>query len=196
MLGLYIFDLASTSTTTTLRPCLIFTSSIHCILVCLLTAVECYRLFPASWMMTPWWPDNRPNGAGWHALWHGTTRPVTIFITRDSEVIMFSPCACLFVCGGLCVYVCHDVCPDDLPMKDWYYINNILQVHSWWSLVVQVMFHALVTSSMMSACHNRSYFEIALSPSIFQLERRSKAQNTGNAHGYLSGILNFMYYFR
>ena len=30
-----------------------------------------------------------------------------------------------------------------------------------------------------------SYFEIATSASIFQLERRSKAQNIGNAHCYL-----------
>ena len=31
---------------------------------------------------------------------------------------------------------------------------------------------------------NRSNFEIDISPPIFQLERRSKAQNVGNAHGY------------
>ena len=68
----------------------------------------------------------------------------SIFITRVSEVIMFSPC--VFVC--LCLY--HDVCPDDLTMKDWCHTNNILQVHCWGSLVVQVMFHALMTSSMTS----------------------------------------------
>ena len=45
-------------------------------------------------------------------------------ITRNSEVIMFSPCvfACLCVC--VVVYVCHDVCPDDLTMKDWCHTNN------------------------------------------------------------------------
>ena len=37
---------------------------------------------------------------------------VIMCITRDSEVIMFSPC--VFVCVWLSVYVCHDVCPDDL----------------------------------------------------------------------------------
>ena len=41
-----------------------------------------------------------------------------------------------------------------------------------------------------------SNFEIGTSPSIFQLERRSKAQNVRNAHGYLSGISNFRYSFR
>ena len=42
---------------------------------------------------------------------------------------------------------------------------------------------------------NRPSFEIAISPSIFELERRSKAQNVGNAYGYLSGIFNFRYQF-
>ena len=43
---------------------------------------------------------------------------------------------------------------------------------------------------------NRSNIEIDISPSIFELQRRSKAQNVGNAHGYLSGIFNFRYNFR
>ena len=51
------------------------------------------------------------------------------------------------------VYVCHDVCPDDLTMKDWCHTNNILQVHCWGCLVVQVMFHALMTSLMTSQDH-------------------------------------------
>ena len=43
---------------------------------------------------------------------------------------------------------------------------------------------------------NRSNFEIDISPSIFELLRRSKAQNVGNARGYLSGIFSFRYHFR
>ena len=43
---------------------------------------------------------------------------------------------------------------------------------------------------------SRSNFESDISPSIFKLERRSKAQNVGNAHGYLSGLFNFRYNFR
>ena len=80
---------------------------------------------------------------------------VIMFITRDSEVIMFSPCVfvCLCVCVCVVVYVCHDVCPDDLTMKDWCHTNNILQVHCWGCLVVQVMFHALMTSLMTSQDH-------------------------------------------
>ena len=114
-------------------------------------------------------------------------------ITRVREVIMFSPCVFVFC---LCLY--HDVCPDDLTMKDWCHTNNILQVYCWGCLVVQVMSHALMTSLMTSPgrSQSRSNFEIDISPSIFELGRRSKAQNVGNAHGYLSGISKFRYNFR
>ena len=43
---------------------------------------------------------------------------------------------------------------------------------------------------------NRSNFEIDISPSIFELQRRSKTQNIGNAHGYLSGIFSLRYNFQ
>ena len=43
---------------------------------------------------------------------------------------------------------------------------------------------------------SRSNFEIDISPSIFELECRSKAQDVENAHGYLSGIFNFRYNIR
>ena len=112
-----------------------------------------------------------------------------VFITRDSEVIMLSPC--VFVCLFVCLCLCHDVCPDDLTMKDCCHTNNILQIHC---LVVQVMLHALVTSSDVT--RSQSNFEIDISLSIFELVRRSKAQNIGNANGYLSGVFNFQYHFR
>ena len=38
---------------------------------------------------------------------------------------------------------------------------------------------------------SRSNFEIDKSPSMFELERRSNAQNVGNAYGNPSGIFNF-----
>ena len=82
-----------------------------------------------------------------------------MFITRDNEVIMFHPVCLLLVCVCVCVvvclsvYVCHDVCPDDLTMKNWCHTNNILQVHCWGYLVVQVMFHTLMTSLMTSQDH-------------------------------------------
>ena len=51
------------------------------------------------------------------------------------------------------VYICHDVCPDDLTLKDWCHTNNILQVYCWGCLVVLVMFHVLMTSLMTSPGH-------------------------------------------
>ena len=42
---------------------------------------------------------------------------------------------------------------------------------------------------------SRSNFEIAITSSIFKLERRSKAQNVGESHGYLDSILNFLWHF-
>ena len=50
-----------------------------------------------------------------------------------------------------------------------------------------------MTSLMTSP--GQSKFELAISPSIFQLERWSKAQNIGNAPGYFAGIINFRHYF-
>ena len=43
---------------------------------------------------------------------------------------------------------------------------------------------------------SRSNFEIDISRSMIELERRLKAQNAGNAPGYNSGIFNFRYDFR
>ena len=43
---------------------------------------------------------------------------------------------------------------------------------------------------------SRSNFESDISPSIFELQLRSKAQNGGNAHGYISSLFNFRYNFR
>ena len=66
---------------------------------------------------------------------------------------MFSPCVFVCLCVCVVVYVCHDVCPDDLIMKDWCHTNNIFQEHCCGCLVVQVMFRALMTSLMTSQDH-------------------------------------------
>ena len=43
---------------------------------------------------------------------------------------------------------------------------------------------------------NKSHFEIAITRSIFELERRSKAQNVGHAIGSPDKMLNFRWHFR
>ena len=65
---------------------------------------------------------------------------------------MFSPC--VFVTLFVCLFVSLSRClSGNLTMKDWCQTNNILQVHCWGCLVVQIMFHALMTSSMTSPSH-------------------------------------------
>ena len=59
------------------------------------------------------------------------------------------------------------------------------------------MYHEIITTIISINIHdliddvtrsqNKSKFEIDIYPPIFELQRRSKAQNVGNAHGYLSG---------
>ena len=123
--------------------------------------------------------------------------PVTrkMFITRGNEMIMFSPC--VFVCVWLSVYVCHDVCRDDLTMKDWCHTNNILQVHCWGgSSCTSYASRTHDVIDDITRSQSRSNFGIDISPSMFELQRRSNAQNVGNAHGYISGIFNFRYNFR
>ena len=65
------------------------------------------------------------------------------------------PFICLFVCVCLCGCLCLSRCLSGrfnyeglVPRK-----QNILQVHCWGCLVVQVMFHALMTSLMTSQDH-------------------------------------------
>ena len=62
------------------------------------------------------------------------------------------------------------------------------------------MYHEIITTIILENIHdlidditrsqNWSNFEIDTSPSLFELQRRAKAQNVGNAHGYLSGIFS------
>ena len=133
------------------------------------------------------------------SLWAGYP-PVVIIITRDSEVILFSPCVfvCLFVCLFVCVCLCLSRCLSGrfnyeglVPHKQ-YFAGTLLGMSSCASYVSRT--HDVIDE--VTSSQSRSNFEIDISPSIFELEHRSKAQNVGNAHGYLSGIFNFRYNFR
>ena len=63
---------------------------------------------------------------------------------------------------------------------------------------MQVKFHVLMISLMTSQDHKVGQILklLYISLPIFELQRRSKAQNDGNVHGYPSGIFNFRYNFR
>ena len=128
-------------------------------------------------------------------------RPVTrsfeiLYITRDSEVIMFSPC--VFVCLCVVVCLCLSRCLPGrfnyeglVPHKQ-YFAGTLLGMSSCASYVSRT--HDVIDD--LTRSQSRSNVEIDISPSIFELQRRSKAQNVENAHGYLSGKFNFRYDFR
>ena len=61
------------------------------------------------------------------------------------------------------------------------------------TIFLYIHIHDVIDDATRS--QSRSNFEIDISPSIFELERRSKVPNVGNANGYLSGIFNFRYNF-
>ena len=123
-----------------------------------------------------------------------------VFITRDSEVIMFSPCVfvCLFVCLFVCVCLCLSRCLsgrfsyEGLLQHKQYFAGTLLEMSSCASYVSRT--HDVIDDVTM--WQSRSNFEIDIAPSIFEQERRSKNQNVGNANGYLSGMFNFRYNFR
>ena len=123
-----------------------------------------------------------------------------LIITRDSEVIMFSPCVFVCVCESVCLSLC--LCLSRclsgrfnyeglVPHKQ-YFAGTLLGMSSCVSYVSLI--HDVIDDVTRS--QSRSNFEIDTSRSIFELERRPKAQNVGNANGYLSGIFNFRYNFR
>ena len=111
-----------------------------------------------------------------------------LIITRVSEVIIFSPC--VFVCLSRCLSERFNY--EGLVPHKQYFAGTLLGMSNCASYVSRT--HDVIDDVTRS--QSRSNFEIDISPSIFELERRSKAQNVGNAHGYLSGIFNFRYNFR
>ena len=117
-------------------------------------------------------------------------------ITRVSEVIMFSPC--VFVCLFVTLFVSLSRCLSGrfnyeglVPHKQ-YFAGTLLGMSSCASYVSRT--HDVIDDVTRS--QSRSNFESDISPSKFELERRSKAQNVGNAHSYLSGLFHFRYNFR
>ena len=105
---------------------------------------------------------------------------------------MFSPC--VFVCVCLCLSrsLSGRFNYEGLVPHKQYYAGTLLGMSSCASYVSRT--HDVIDHVTRS--QSRSNFEINISPSIFELERRSKAQNVRNAHDYLSDIVNFRYNFR
>ena len=71
-----------------------------------------------------------------------------------------------------------------------FYVFRLIECCLYWII------YFFITRDDVTRWQSMSTFEIDISPSIFELERRSKAQNVGNANGYISHISNFRYNFR
>ena len=105
---------------------------------------------------------------------------------------MFSPC--VFVCDFVSLSRCLSgrFNYEGLVPHKQYFAGTLLGKSTCASYVSRT--HDVIDDVTRS--QSRSNFESHISPSIFELERRSKAQNVGNADGYLSGLFNFRYNFR
>ena len=135
------------------------------------------------------WPKSNP------LVTFETWISIDMLITRVSEVIIFSPCVFvtlffLFVSLSRCLSGRFNYA-GLVPHKQ-YFAGTLLGMSSCASYVSRT--HDVIDDVIRS--QSRSNFESDISPSIFELERRSKARNVGNAHGYLSGLFNFRYNFR
>ena len=110
---------------------------------------------------------------------------------RVSEGIKFSSCVlvCVFLCLSRCLSGRFNY--EELVPHKRYFAGTLLGISSCAGYVS----HAHDVIDDVTRSQSRSNFEIGISPSIFELERRSKAQNFGNANGYLYGIFNFRYNF-
>ena len=106
-------------------------------------------------------------------IWYNTIHScrmsfqLTMIITRDSEVIMFSPCVfvCLFVCGCLCLSRCLSgrFNYEGLVPHKQYFAGTLLGMSSCASYVSRT--HDVIDD--VSRSQSRSNFEIDISPSIF-----------------------------
>ena len=97
------------------------------------------------------------------------------------------------MCGCLCLsrYLSGRFNSEGLVPHKQYFAGTLLGMSGCASYVSRT--HDVIDDVTRS--QSRSNFEIDLSASIFELQRRSKAQNVENSHGYLSGIFNFRYSF-
>ena len=103
----------------------------------------------------------------------------------------------LTVCLSVCLFVCLFVCNVNDTARAVRAINTKLGTHmclgsGYMCIVFGV--HDVIDDVIRSK--NRSNFEIAITPSIFELGCRTKSQKIGNGMAYLGVGLNFRYNFR
>ena len=110
----------------------------------------------------------------------------------DQSVFTLCVCVCLSVCLCLSWCLSGQFNYEGLVPHKRYFAGTLLGMSSCASYVSRT--NDVIDDVTRS--QSRSNFEIDIFPSIFELERQSKAPNIGNAKGYLSRTLNSRYNFR
>ena len=142
-----------------------------------------------SQYMQPYWFSNQSNI---NIIYNISV--ITITITMSIIIANFGKYA-ISDCPFICLFVSLSRCLSGrfnyeglVPHKQ-YFAGTFLGMSSCANYVSRT--HDVIDNVTRS--QSRSNFEMGISSWIFELERRSKAQNVGNAHDYLSGIFNFRY---
>ena len=105
---------------------------------------------------------------------------------------MQSPIALSSVCQSVCLSVCLFVCNIHDTGRTVQAINTKLSTYMYLGSGYRcIVFGVDGVIDDVIRSKNRSNFEIAITPSIFELELRSKAQNVGYWTGYPDDISNF-----
>ena len=97
-------------------------------------------------------------------------------------------CVCVFVRQSVVVAIAHERLDQSTP--------NLTQICIPVAVKVCVLFSVDDVINDVIRSKNRLKFWTSVTPSIFKLERWSKAQNIANARGYLAGIFDFRYHIR
>ena len=149
----------------------------------------------SQYMQSYWFSNKSNNNIIYNISVMTITITIIIILTNFGKYAISD---CLFICLFVCLFVSLSRCLSGrfnyeglVPHKQ-YCAGTLLGMSSCASYVSRT--HDVIDDVTRS--QSRSNFESDISPSNFELERRSKAQNVGNAHGYLSGLFNFRYNFR
>ena len=97
--------------------------------------------------------------------------------------------------GFFCPFVCLSVCFVSATCQS--FDQSLLNLVHICSLVLETLpIHFVIqrSNNHVRGSKSKSNFEIAITPSIFELECWSKAQNVGNVLGYLVDIINFRWH--
>ena len=100
---------------------------------------------------------------------------------------------CLSVCLSVCLFVCNVNDTGRTVQAINTKLGTCMYLGSGYGCIVFGV-HDVIDDVIRSK--NRSNFEIAITPSIFELECRTKSQKIGNGMAYLGVGLNFRYNFR